>query len=122
MKQRPPRVRSAVTNGNRVFLTPVDGNSEVARRFKDIMHEVERERGGPDALSVTVREACRAYAGLAVVLEGMHADLASGRPVDVEAMGIIGDRLDRQARRMGPVKAAERASLRDHFAGRRGKA
>ncbi|GJD52701.1 hypothetical protein OPKNFCMD_5467 [Methylobacterium crusticola] len=59
-------------------------------------------------MSVVAHEAARTYAGLAVALEQLHADLAAGRRVDAEAMGQLGDRLDRQARRMGAPKAASR--------------
>ncbi|GJD47012.1 hypothetical protein AFCDBAGC_4897 [Methylobacterium cerastii] len=69
-------------------------------------------------MSVAQREACRAYAGLAVQLAIMHAELAAGRPVDPEAMGQLGDRMDRQSRRMGPPRAPERKTLRDHLASR----
>ncbi|WP_156376269.1 hypothetical protein [Methylobacterium sp. Leaf117] len=88
----------------------------MARRYADILRELEAERGGAAGLSVTAREAMRAYAGLAVRLEQLHTDIAAGKEVDPEALGQLGDRLDRQARRMGPVKAPERRSLRDHFA------
>lgn len=103
--------RSAVTNGTRMFLGSVPGTSEIARRYADFVLDLETERGGKAALSTIQREAVRAYAGLAVRLEQIHAEMAAGAAVDPEALGQLGDRMDRQARRMGPVKAIERRGL-----------
>lgn len=111
-----PRHQSRLTNGSTLFLGDVDARSSVGRRYADLLRELEAERGGAAALSVTAREAVRAYAGLAVRLEQLHTDIAAGKAVDPEALGQLGDRLDRQARRMGPPKAPERKSLRDHLA------
>lgn len=113
---RHTRQCSAVTNGSTLFLGTVDGRTPIARRYADLPRELEAERGGSAALSVTAREAARAYAGLAVRLEQLHTDIAAGRAVDPEALGQLGDRMDSQARRMGPVKAPERLSLRQHVA------
>lgn len=110
---------SAVSNGTRLHLSPIPGSGTVAsRRWADLHRQLERERGGAAALTVTQREAIRVYCTLAVQHEAMTTDLVSGKPVDVEALGQLGDRLDRAARRIGPVKAAERPSLRDRFAKR----
>ena len=110
---------SAVTNGTRLHLSPIPGSGTAAsRRFADLLRAVERERGGATALTVTQREACRVYCTLAVRHEQMQADLASGRPIDDEVMGKIGDRMARQIPKMGPVKAAERPGLRDRLAKR----
>ena len=98
------RNRSVVTTGSQTFLEPVAyaRSGPHVRRYRDLLDALERERGGPEAMDVAQREACRAYAGLAVHLEQIHTDMATGKPVDHEAMGQIGDRMERQARRMGP--------------------
>ncbi|MHC2108339.1 hypothetical protein [Methylobacterium sp. CM6246] len=115
---RSPKQRSALANGSRPFLVTVPGSTEAARHYKSVLDEVEAERGGKAAMSVTAREAARAYAGLAVELAKLHAAMAGGQNVDLEALGQIGDRMDRQARRMGPPKAPERPGLRERY-GRR---
>lgn len=115
---RSPKQRSALANGSRPFLVTVPGSTEAARHFKCVLDEVEAERGGKAAMSVTQREAARAYAGLAVELAKLHAAMASGQNVDLEALGQIGDRMDRQARRMGPPKAPERPGVRERYARR----
>lgn len=115
---RHPKQRSALSNGSRPFLVTVPGGTEAARHYTSVLEEVEAERGGKTAMSVTAREAARAYAGLAVELAKLHAAMAGGQSVDLEALGQIGDRMDRQARRMGPPKAPERPGLRERY-GRR---
>ncbi|MCJ2070595.1 NAD(P)/FAD-dependent oxidoreductase [Methylobacterium sp. J-030] len=115
---RSPKQRSALANGSRPFLVTVPGSTEAARHYKSVLDEVEAERGGKAAMSVTQREAARAYAGLAVELAKLHAAMASGQNVDLEALGQIGDRMDRQARRMGPPKAPERPGVRERYARR----
>lgn len=115
---RSPKQRSALANGSRPFLVTVPGSTEAARHYKSVLDEVEAERGGRAAMTVTQREAARAYAGLAVELAKLHAAMAGGQDVDLEALGQIGDRMDRQARRMGPPKAPERQGVRERY-GRR---
>lgn len=115
---RSPKQRSALANGSRPFLVTVPGSTEAARHYKSVLDEVEAERGGRAAMSVTQREAARAYAGLAVELAKLHAAMAAGQNVDLEALGQIGDRMDRQARRMGPPKAPDRQGLRERYARR----
>jgi hypothetical protein len=116
---RSPKQRSALANGSRPFLVTVPGSTEAARHYKSVLDEVEAERGGRAAMSVTQREAARAYAGLAVELAKLHAAMASGQNVDLEALGQIGDRMDRQARRMGSPNAPEREGVRERYARRR---
>ena len=116
VNSRSPQQRSALANGSRPFLVTVPGSTEAARHYKSVLDEVEAERGGRAAMSVTQREAARAYAGLAVELAKLHAAMAGGQDVDLEALGQIGDRMDRQARRMGPPKAPERQTVRDRYA------
>lgn len=120
--KRHPKQRSAVSNGTRMFLTPTPGNSEAARRFGDLVRDLIEERGGPASLGVTVLEGIRTYAGIAVRLEQLHAEIASGADVDPETLGQLGDRLARQARLIGPPKTPARASLRErHEASRNGR-
>lgn len=115
---RSPKQRSALANGSRPFLVTVPGSTEAARHYKSVLDEVEAERGGKASMSVTQREAARAYAGLAVELAKLHAAMVAGQDVDLEALGQIGDRMDRQARRMGPPTPPERPGVRERYARR----
>lgn len=116
-KTQPRPNRSAVTSGARTHVARTDGRTVEGRRFADLLHAVETERGGRAAMSITQQEAARQYAALTVAMERMHAELAAGRPVDFDALGQLGDRADRQARRMGPPKAAARKSILDRLTG-----
>ncbi len=65
---------------------------------------------------MTEVEAVRTYAGLAVMLAQLHVKIAEGQTVDPEQVGQIGDRMDRQARRMGQPKSAQRQTLEQRLA------
>lgn len=117
---RHPKGRSAVTNGTRVHLQPVP-DTEHARRYRDLLEQAESERGGRAAMSVSAQQAARAWAGLAILLERQHMRMAMGEdltPNEIETMGQIGDRMDRQSRRMGPVKAKTAQTLEQRLAER----
>ena len=111
-----PRHRSRLTNGTTLFLGDVDGRSAIARRFGDLVSELEAERGGRAAMGSVQRQAVRAYATLCVERERIETKMAAGETINADVYGQLCDRMDRQSRRMGPVKAPERRSLRDHLA------
>lgn len=120
--KRSAKVRSAISNGSALFLGEVDGRSETGRRYADLMADLTAERGGRETLSVGQMEAVRTYAGLAILRDRMHADLARGQRVDPEALGQIGDRMARQARQMGAPKAKEASDPRGFLKRRNGGA
>lgn len=113
------RNRSAVSNGTSLFLGDVDGRSALARRFRDLVLELEAERGGADAMGSVQRQAVRAYATLCVERERIETRMAAGETINAEGYGQLADRMDRQSRRMGPVKAPERKSLREYVTAKR---
>ncbi|KQO91401.1 hypothetical protein [Methylobacterium sp. Leaf91] len=115
-KPKPPRQRSAVSNG-KLFLGRVDGRADVARRFADIIADLEAERGGTEALGVVERQAVRAFAMLSVQRELIEADMAAGSAVNPEAYGRLCDLRDRQSRRMGQPLKLGRNSVRDQIIG-----
>lgn len=119
MTKHPSKGRSIVTNGRRLFMVPVQDGAEF-RRFADLLAKVEAERGGREAMTVTQQEAARQFVALSVAMERLHAELAAGRPVNLEDLGQLGDRADRQARRMGPPIAVKQ-SVRDQLLQRAGK-
>ncbi|MHC2018703.1 hypothetical protein [Methylobacterium sp. CM6247] len=115
-KPKPPRQRSAVSNG-KLFLGRVDGRMDVARRFANIIADLEAERGGTEALGVVERQAVRAFAMLSVQRELIEADMAAGNAVNPGAYGQLCDRMDRQSRRMGQPLKLGRKSVRDQIIG-----
>ena len=112
---RHPKVQSAVTNAKRRFLAIVDGRSVEARRFQDILSEVEAEHGGVETMTAAQKAAARAFAQLCVEREKMEWASAAGQPFDAEAYGVLCDRMDRQARRLGPAPK-KRKTLDEHLA------
>lgn len=113
---RDSRQQSRLTNGTSLFLGAVDARSAIARRFGDLVSELEAERGGREAMGSVQRQAVRAYATLCVERERIETKMAAGETINAEVYGQLCDRMDRQSRRMGPPKAPERKSLRDHLA------
>lgn len=107
---------SAVANGTSLFMGQVDERTAPARLFGELLRMAEEERGGREAMSVVQRQAARAWAVTTVEMERMAAEAtAAGKPLPPEH-GVLCDRADRQARRMGPVKAPARKTIRDHLA------
>ena len=66
---RAPALRSAVTNGTRVFLTRGGELSVVGRRWKDLYLAIVVDRGGAGQLSEGQRQLARRIATLAVEAE-----------------------------------------------------
>lgn len=108
--------RSAVIGGTSLYLGNVDERGAPARLFHDLITEAERERGGKVSMTILQRVAVRTWAAMVVDIERMTAEAAStGKPLS-EAYGVLCDRADRQARRMGPVKAPPPKDIRTHLA------
>ncbi|KMO33868.1 hypothetical protein VP06_15545 [Methylobacterium aquaticum] len=97
----------------------VDARTEEGRRLADLIHDLTEERGGPKAVTIVQQQAIRRYAQLAVECESLEADRAAGKPIDAEGYGQLADRMDRQSRRMGPVKSSRALSAREIAAARR---
>lgn len=116
--------RSGVTNGTRTHIREV-GQTEVARRYRDLLEQAERERGGKEAMPIHTQTAARLWAGHAVAAELIIGRIAAGETLsaeELEAFGRIGDRMDRQAGRMGPAKVSPRDTLQQrHTAAREGR-
>ncbi|WP_156295625.1 hypothetical protein [Methylobacterium aquaticum] len=111
--------RNALSNGSRLHVRHVDARTEEGRRLADLIHDLTEERGGPKAVTIVQQQAIRRYAQLAVECESLEADRAAGKPIDAEGYGQLADRMDRQSRRMGPVKSSRALSAREIAAARR---
>ena len=81
--ERPPAVRSRVTNGSALFLQGVDGRSATARRFRDVYLQVLSDLG-TEATSEAQRQIARRCAALAVRAELMEAALARGDDFELD--------------------------------------
>lgn len=106
----PPTARSRVTNGSAV-LAGVDGRSEIARRYRDILAAITAEAFAGDPTEAQLQLARRA-ASLSVWAEDQEAAMARGERLDVAAFTTAVNALrrllqdiglERRARQIGTV-------------------
>ena len=81
---RPKRIRSAVTNGRRLFVSG-DGNSAWARRYRDLVQGHVADMGGRDLLSEAQLSLVKRASAIEVELEQMEGQLSKGQAVDLDA-------------------------------------
>ena len=93
--------RSRVTNGSTLHLGAVDGRTEAARRFRDVLGQIVADLGGADLLSEGQRQLARRAAMLSVEAERMEASAVAGDAFDLDAFGSLSDRLGRCFNRIG---------------------
>src|ERR1700675_4342636 len=90
--------RSAVSNGTRLFCVDgVDGRSQTARRFRDLVEAIGNDLGGVDHLSEGQKQLIRR----AATLSKMEADAVRNLAFAGEAYGVLCDRLGRCLQRLG---------------------
>jgi hypothetical protein len=97
---KPPRCRSAVSNGSRLFVKR-PGDTAWARRFADVLTEIISDLGGPDRLSEGQRQLARRAATISIMCERMEGEAAAGEKIDLDAFGALTDRLGRAFHRLG---------------------
>jgi hypothetical protein len=97
---RPPRCRSAVTNGSRLHVVP-PGDTKWARRFSDVLAEIISDLGGPHRLSEGQRQLARRCSTIAIACEQLEGDAAAGGQIDLDLYGTLTDRLGRTFQRLG---------------------
>ncbi|QBR72164.1 hypothetical protein CU048_13785 [Beijerinckiaceae bacterium] len=116
---RPKRIRSAVTNGKRSFVVG-DGNSQWARRHRDLMHMYISDQGGPDAVSTVAYSLCRLAASLGTEREIIEGKLSMGLAVDLDQFGRIAGHERRVLETLGLERRAKPVNsdslLVDYFA------
>jgi hypothetical protein len=98
--------RSRVSNGKRLFLEG-DQRSKASRRFRDILSAIVADLGGADRLSEGQRQLARRCSLLAVECELIEAKAVAGEAIDLEAYGVMTDRLGRAFQRLGLKRAAK---------------
>ena len=112
---RAPALRSAVTNGTRVFLTRGGELSVVGRRWKDLYLAIVADRGGDDQLSEGQRQLVRRIVTLAIEAEIMEAERAEGKDLNLDAYVTLTNALGRALGRLG---LGHRPIKRDSLLGR----
>lgn len=102
----PSRQRSAVTNGRRL-LAGIDGNSALARRYRDLVEMLTEEAGGA-SLSEGQRLQVRNAATLQMHAEELTAAMVRGEAVDSEAITRAANGASRALAALAKTKPAER--------------
>ena len=99
--------RSAVSNGTKLFCVDgLDGRSQTARRFRDLVEAIGNDLGGVDHLSEGQKQLIRRAATLSIMAEAMEADAVRNLAFDGEAYGVLCDRLGRCLQRLGLERKA----------------
>jgi hypothetical protein len=83
------------------MLPGVDGRSAQARRFKDITAQIVADQAGLSECSETRLQLIRRFAASAVLAEGLEAELANGKEIDVAKHALLCSTLTRLAQRIG---------------------
>ncbi len=113
---RPPALRSAVTNGTKLF---VDGAHEGpwARRFRDLVQLHEEDLGPRQTLSEGQRSLCRRVATIEVTLEQWEGKLSKGEDIDLGAYREMTGQLTRTLNALGIKRVVSTAAnpVLDHF-------
>jgi hypothetical protein len=78
------RVSAKAAQGVTGFLDGIDRRGVVARRFRDLVHEVTTDLGGPAELSEAQRQIIRRIASMSVWCESQEAKMADGENIDID--------------------------------------
>jgi hypothetical protein len=92
--------RSRVTNGKSLWLDG-DKRGPAARRFRDIFAAIVSDLGGSDLLTEGQKQLARRCSLLAIECEQIEAKAVVGEEIDLEAYGVMTDRLGRAFQRLG---------------------
>jgi hypothetical protein len=99
--------RSSVSNGTRLFaVAGLDGRTQTARRFRDLIEVWTLDLGGAELLSEGQRQLIRRAASLSIMAEAAEADLARDMDMDVNTYGMVCDRLRRIIESLGIERKA----------------
>lgn len=98
--ERPPAVRSAVTNGKRLHVV-APGDRAWARRFRDVLDQIIADMSGPAGLSEGQRQLARRAATISIQCERLEGEAAAGNEINLEVYGTLTDRLGRVFQRLG---------------------
>jgi hypothetical protein len=99
--------RSSVSNGSRLFaIAGLDGRTQTARRFRDLVEAVTADLGGADILSEAQRQLIRRASALSIMAEAVEADLVRDLGLDINNYGMICDRLRRILESLGLARVA----------------
>jgi hypothetical protein len=102
---RPPRVRSAVTNGRRLFVEG-DGNSAWSRRYRDLIAGHVSDLGGDATLSEAQLSLIKRASAIECELEQLEGRLSMGEQVDLDCFTRAASHLRRILETLGLERRA----------------
>jgi hypothetical protein len=97
---RASTLRSAVTNGRRLFVNG-DGNSAWSRRYRDLIAAHVSDLGGRDLLSEAQISLVKRSSALELELEQLEGKLSQGEDVDLDRYGRAASHLRRILETLG---------------------
>jgi hypothetical protein len=97
---RPKRIRSAVSNGRRLFVDG-DGNSAWSRRYRDLIVGHISDMGGRDTLSEAQLSLIKRASTLELQLEQAEGRLSKGEQIDLDCYGRAASHLRRILESLG---------------------
>ena len=97
---RPKRIRSAVSNGRRLFVDG-DGNSAWSRRYRDLIVGHISDMGGRDMLSQAQLSLIKRASAIELELEQMEGRLSKGAQVDLDTFTRAASHLRRLLETLG---------------------
>ena len=113
---RPSKIRSAVTNGRRLFVEGGDGRGPWARRWRDLVELHANDLGGMDFISAAQRALIRRASTIEIELEQQEARLSVGEEVDIETFGRMSGHLRRLLETLGIRREARQVeTLADYL-------
>jgi hypothetical protein len=101
------RVSTKAAQGITSWLDGNDKRGPVARRFRDLVHEVTQDLGGPAELTETQRQIIRRIASMSVWCESEEAKMADGAEIDIDKF----QRTSNSLRRLCETIGLERRAL-----------
>jgi hypothetical protein len=120
--------RSSVSNGSRLFaIAGLDGRTQTARRFRDLVEVMTLDLGGADLLSEGQKQLIRRAATLSIMAEAIVADVVRDLGFDILNYGTVCDRLRRICESLGlqrvvkPVNGANELATHFDIPSRRGR-
>ena len=111
--------RSSVSNGSRLFaIAGLDGRTQTARRFRDIVEVMTLDLGGADLLSEGQKQLIRRAATLSIMAEAIEADVVRDLGFVILNYGTVCDRLRRIVETLGierKTKDVSSSAVLEHF-------
>ena len=97
---RPKRIRSAITNGRKLYLSG-DGNSAWSRRYRDLITGHVSDLGGRDMISEAQLSLIKRASTLELELEQAEGRLSKGEQIDLDSYGRAASHLRRLLESLG---------------------